>query len=246
MRNPDWVRNEVVLKMDLHVRAGRKQLPIGHEEVVRLSNVLNRFPLLPPGLRAGNLRNPPNFSTIFGNFRGIDPIHEPPGLSSNNQLQSVVWKDFIGDLDSLHSTAQAIQPADSDAAQASTEEVFDEEASLPEGHLLKRLHLTQERNRAVVTAKLNEAWRKEGCIACEACGFDFLVVYGELGRCFAECHHLVPLSDEAFAWNTRISDLAIVCANCHRMLHRGRHAPTMDALRDIASHAKLLQPGGVA
>ncbi len=31
MRNPDWVRDEVILAMDLYFRAGRKQLPAEHE-----------------------------------------------------------------------------------------------------------------------------------------------------------------------------------------------------------------------
>jgi hypothetical protein len=35
MRNPDWVRDEIILAMDLYVRAGRKQLPSGDEQVVR-------------------------------------------------------------------------------------------------------------------------------------------------------------------------------------------------------------------
>ena len=40
MKNPTWVRDEIVHAMDLYVRAGRKQLPQGHEEVVRLIQLL--------------------------------------------------------------------------------------------------------------------------------------------------------------------------------------------------------------
>jgi 5-methylcytosine-specific restriction protein A len=182
---------------------------------------------------------------ILGNFLGIDPLHDQPGLSRNNQLQSIVWDDFIGDLDCLHHIAQAIQSAEFDWVPQVDGEGYDEEVSFPEGHLLTRLHLTRERNRAAVAAKLNNALRKEGQIACETCGFDFLAYYGELGRGFAECHHLVPMSDALLGRNTRISDLAVVCANCHRMLHRGRPLPTIDAMRGIIAQAKQRQPGGV-
>ena len=34
-----------------------------------------------------------------------------------------------------------------------------------------------------------------GTLGCEACSVDFFETYGELGREFAECHHLVPLSE---------------------------------------------------
>lgn len=157
-----------------------------------------------------------------------------------------MWEDFIGDLDLLHRIAQTIQSAEFDEVPQRDGGEYDEEESFLEGHLMTRLHLTRERNRAAVAAKLNEVLRKKGHVACEACDFDFLAFYGELGRGFAECHHLVPLSDAPFGRKTRISDLAVVCANCHRMLHRGRPLPTIDALRCIIAQAKQLQPGGVA
>lgn len=71
MRNPDWVRDEIILAMDLYVRAGRKQLPPGHEEVVRLSQLLNRLPIHPASLRDENFRNPNGISMILGNFLAL-------------------------------------------------------------------------------------------------------------------------------------------------------------------------------
>ena len=60
----------------------------------------------------------------------------------------------------------------------------------------------------------------EGALRCEGCGFDFAATYGELGHGFAECHHVVPLADLRAGSRTRLSDLVILCANCHRMIHR--------------------------
>jgi 5-methylcytosine-specific restriction protein A len=64
-----------------------------------------------------------------------------------------------------------------------------------------------------------------------------------LGRGFAECHHLVPLAEVAFHRNTRLTDLAIVCANCHRMLHRGRPVLTLDTLKGLIERLKQPQNG---
>ena len=94
MRNPDWVRDEVILAMDLYFRAGRKQLPAEHEEVVRLSALLNHLPIHPAGERDETFRNPNGISMILGNFLGIDPERQTPGLSRNNRLQEEVWRDF--------------------------------------------------------------------------------------------------------------------------------------------------------
>ncbi len=57
---------------------------------------------------------------------------------------------------------------------------------------------------------------------CQACSFDFELTYGKWGKEFAEVHHIKPLSDlkgEKQETNPLI-DLAILCANCHRMVHR--------------------------
>ncbi len=74
-----------------------------------------------------------------------------------------------------------------------------------------------------------------GCV-CQACGFDFATVYGELGEGYAEAHHLSPLSERPEAeWNqqltTSLDQVAVLCANCHRVIHRRRPALTLDELR---------------
>jgi hypothetical protein len=69
---------------------------------------------------------------------------------------------------------------------------------------------------------------------CEACGFDFGEVYGPRGKGYIECHHIDPLSGrEGVADVTKESDLALLCANCHRMVHRYEPCLTIDELKDI-------------
>lgn len=58
---------------------------------------------------------------------------------------------------------------------------------------------------------------------CQACGFVYSAKYGELGEDFIEVHHLVPFS-KLIAGHSRTlnfeRDFAVLCANCHRMVHR--------------------------
>jgi 5-methylcytosine-specific restriction enzyme A len=58
---------------------------------------------------------------------------------------------------------------------------------------------------------------------CAACGFDFGNVYGDWGNGYIEVHHLTPLAevDNNHVVNPA-TDLAPVCSNCHRMIHRQR------------------------
>jgi 5-methylcytosine-specific restriction enzyme A len=45
-------------------------------------------------------------------------------------------------------------------------------------------------------------------------GGGLAATYGQLGEDFIECHHRLPLSTTGER-RTRLSDLALVCSNCH-------------------------------
>jgi len=91
-----------------------------------------------------------------------------------------------------------------------------------EGDKIIRNHIQQEvtnRNSGMVQqAKKQAIIKGNGRIRCECCDFDFVEFYGEIGHGFIECHHKIPLSKGERI--TEIEDLALVCSNCHRMLHR--------------------------
>jgi predicted HNH restriction endonuclease len=107
---------------------------------------------------------------------------------------------------------------------------IDPEFSAPEGDFKVRSHRYRERSRELVLmAKQVFRGQNEGRLFCEACDFDFGKIYGEPD--FIEVHHRIPLCDLEPGAKTKLSDLAMVCSNCHRMLHRGHPWPTVDELR---------------
>jgi len=124
----------------------------------------------------------------------------------------------------------------SSPAKATVDEGEDEGI---EGRILFRLHRLKERNPRLVRRKKRAALTATGRLLCEVCDFDFAVVYGPLGEGFAECHHRVPLSELDGEAPTRLIDLAIVCANCHRMLHR-RPTHTVEQLRVIVQSRRIV------
>lgn len=71
---------------------------------------------------------------------------------------------------------------------------------------------------------------------CQVCGFDFEATYGAWGRGFAEVHHVQELG-AAPAEGVEVDpsiDLAVVCSNCHRMIHRkANRALSLAELRSI-------------
>ena len=113
--------------------------------------------------------------------------------------------------------------------------------SVIEGRKLLKLHIRKERKPRIVRAKKRAVLAATGRLICEACDFDFAFVYGQVGEGFAECHHCVPLATLDGEARTRLTDLAIVCANCHRMLHRGRPMPDVTQLRQLIASRRPVQ-----
>ena len=58
---------------------------------------------------------------------------------------------------------------------------------------------------------------------CQACDLNFAERYGEIGRGFIEAHHLKAISalEEGVPVPYDVAaDFAVLCSNCHRMIHR--------------------------
>jgi len=100
------------------------------------------------------------------------------------------------------------------------EEIY-EEIMFDEGNEYFAIHLKHERNpKLIKLAKEKFKSNNNGRIFCEICEFDFENEYGEIGRNFIEAHHQIPISQLPPNSKTKVSDLLMVCSNCHRMLHR--------------------------
>ena len=85
----------------------------------------------------------------------------------------------------------------------------------------------------MVILKKKQFQKHHGELFCEACNFDFKDRYGERGDGFIECHHIVPLSEIDREQETKLTDLALLCSNCHRMVHRKKKWLTMSQLKKI-------------
>jgi len=94
-----------------------------------------------------------------------------------------------------------------------------------EGLLQLRSHYRRERSRKLINQKKEQYKNLFGTLRCEICGLSFEEVYPSLlGEDFIEVHHKVPLSQINQVVRTTLDDLILVCANCHRMIHRTKVA----------------------
>jgi 5-methylcytosine-specific restriction protein A len=96
----------------------------------------------------------------------------------------------------------------------------DNEATKTEGGVKVVTYKTLERKASL----RQEALNIHG-YTCQVCGFNFEKAYGQWGALYAEVHHIVPLHEskgQSKKTNPR-KDLAVLCANCHRMVHRKKN-----------------------
>ena len=97
-----------------------------------------------------------------------------------------------------------------------------------EGALVLKMHYARERDPKLVSkfkAGLNDP-------NCEACGFNFKEAYGDLGAGYIEAHHKRPVASLTEATTTKLSDLAALCPNCHRIIHKN-YPISVEELKNI-------------
>ena len=97
-------------------------------------------------------------------------------------------------------------------------------------------HRKVERNRTAA----KQAKKFHGII-CQACDLDFEKRYGVIGKGFIEAHHLKAIStlEEGVAVTYDVKeDFAVLCANCHRMIHRSDDPSNLNKFRAIVQFNK--------
>ncbi len=100
-----------------------------------------------------------------------------------------------------------------------------------EGRAVLRTHLRRERSRKLIVEFKNSLSEAR----CEACGINFSEVYGDYGKDYIEAHHTVPVAQLEPGEKTSIKDLAALCANCHRVIHRNGGMPVSELAAYLAN-----------
>ncbi len=108
-----------------------------------------------------------------------------------------------------------------------------EELTFPEGKEIYIIHKSKERNHELVLIAKELYFKEDNKLSCQICGFSFFDKYGEIGKGFIEAHHTFPISELNKETTTKIEDLAMLCSNCHRMVHRHGMLLTIEALKEM-------------
>ncbi|SHE53365.1 5-methylcytosine-specific restriction enzyme A [Arenibacter palladensis] len=234
MRNPKWHRDEIILALDLYFKIEPGQIHTKNPEVIALSEVLNKLPIHEERPDVLKFRNQNGVSLKLSNFLAIDPDSRRKGMQAHSRLDKEIFEEFVNGKTELSKIANQIKSTvNSSSLNLRLFSVENEEEvnTVKEGQVIYKLHKYRERNSKIIRSKKDRYFKTNGKLDCEVCGFDFYLKYGELGKGFIECHHKKPLSELEPNTETKLSDLALVCANCHRMLHKEISTLNIDDLK---------------
>jgi hypothetical protein len=105
---------------------------------------------------------------------------------------------------------------------------FNDSFSILEGIAREVTGIVRSRSR-----RLRDLALKRADGRCEACGTDFSALLGGQGRHVLQVHHRQQLALQDMPKVMSPDDLAVVCANCHAMIHMDQlNAMSVEALRD--------------
>lgn len=215
MRIP-WVRDEIILAADLRNSAGRR-LSMSDLQVIELSNLLRRAQFHAIAKRDPNFRSPGSVRRKMADVGTSDPKYTGRATKGNS-LDAGVREDFEADPDAMHALAllirqlieEGLEPLDADDLDN-----FEAE----EGRLVTVLVRRRERDRRLRATKIAGVLSEGRELDCEVCNVNFEAKYGPRGRGYVEIHHVLPLSVSGPTL-TSLEDLALLCSNCHRMVHQ--------------------------
>lgn len=231
-KNPLWTREQVILALDLYVKHKGRDPGSAHPDVLEVSALLRQM-----ATEAGltTYRNAAGVIMKMMNFRSIDPTFTGKGLKGASNLDKAVWAEFYGKSLELAIAAEAIREGTyANMDEAMLDDVQSYEAK--EGKVSYRYHRTLERDRKVVAIRKTSALKLHGRLECEGCGFDFAATYGARGHGFIEAHHTNPVHAMQEGDVTTPDDLALICSNCHRMIHKAKPWLSLVELRTLLSN----------
>ncbi|MFI5532470.1 HNH endonuclease [Kitasatospora sp. NPDC051853] len=241
-RSPDWTRDEIILACALIADNGWQGRRPTDPRVVELSDLLQLLPVHPASARGATFRNANSVARKTFDIATRHPDYE--GRPTNGgSLDALVLQDFLDSPLEMAAAAALIRAGilsgeltDRPTAETEVDEDLDD-IEAPEGRILLKKHLHRERSRSLRKKKIDSVLHRGLRLACEACGFDFELAYGARGAGYIECHHVVPLHQSG-AVRTKLTDLALICANCHRMIHRQAPWPTPRELRALMADTR--------
>lgn len=241
---PNWTPEEMILAASVAAQLDWRGVNANTPEVVELSKLLKNAKFHPKEGRGEKFRSVNSVGRKVNNLQASHPRNrreiedgKRKGLRISKSEIPIV-ESFVNDAETMALIAGRIREAifegaeyvglaahlliEADTSQEAVGEIHEGASSLleaAEGNALTSFSIRRERDPRLRKAKILEATASGAPLQCEVCAFNFELVYGVRGTGYIEVHHRVPLHVSGET-KSSLDDLALLCSNCHRMIHR--------------------------
>ncbi|MFY0637286.1 HNH endonuclease [Maricaulis maris] len=213
--NPNWTRDEVILALELYLECADQIPSPSDPRVVNLSKWLQRNPEHAEAVTNEKFRNP---AGVAFNLQNIRSVATGVGLKNTSKTDQAVWEEFGEKPEKVRELASQIRAAIEATSKLKPRDQEDELTS-PEGRVVTRAHVSYERSKSLRHEAL-KARRESGEPSCDCCGYrPPNLPDADWPLSALEVHHVVPIAKTGKR-TTKLSDIALLCANCHRLIHR--------------------------
>lgn len=214
--NPKWIRDEEILLVDLYLSLGTNVPGPRHPKVIELSRLLAAAPWHSPSSRSSTFRNSSGISLKLQNLKSID---NGRGMRNSAAIDRQILNEFAGRQPQLAELAAAIRVGIGMAKSLAVDATdLEPDVVFTEGRLLTAIHLRRERDPCLRKGLLKERQRMNLCL-CDLCEASFEAIDPKHRIAAFEVHHLLPLSATCLLRRTTFTDVALLCAVCHRLIH---------------------------
>ena len=181
-----------------------------------MSETLRALPFHPAEDRKKSFRNADGVAFKLQNIRYVAT---GKGLDSTSKIDRQVWEEFGLEPEAAKvATALILGAANTLQSLPGQADDSGDDLEFAEGKMVTALHKKRERHPGVRKALLKRR-RTLGLLRCDICERTLVRDLPKLEDAMFEAHHTTPVAT-AGERKTRLADMALVCANCHRLLHR--------------------------
>ncbi|MEJ2905149.1 hypothetical protein WAE58_22075 [Pedobacter panaciterrae] len=234
-KNPNWIRQELILALDLYFDLDQGQMHKSNEKVIVLSDLLRKLSVHKNIPDIKKFRNPSGVARRLGNFKAMDSGYAGDGLSNSGKLAKTIFDEYRMHRGKLKEEADLIKQFTNNVGEERLAEPIMPYVSSKERDFKFNYHKNMELN--PLTLRLKKNTIKTGEIStCFVCNMNSLNTYGTLGDDLMELHYIGVIDESSLTREVNPDDFIFVCPSCHKLLDIHYTIITASDLRNIITH----------
>lgn len=215
--NPNWNREETLLALDLFFRLdgiGRKS----DERISELSQFLKSLPYHQSSKKNPTFRNTDG---VYFKLQNLRSALTGEGLDHTSGMDRLIVTEFGSNPNEVARLANLIRTSVEHLSEEDYQVSDDFEEEFYEGKTVFALHRRVEREKRLRKHFLSRLSGEE--LQCAICGLTRPDLEREIHESLFEIHHVLPFFEVAGTRKTKLSDVVLLCASCHRAIHKMMH-----------------------